>query len=100
MRFPEYNPPNLPQKEQKEETLSIAQEARDLAIKKLQKDLVENKTATPKIKKVRLEALIKLLENSEKDKHGELVTEEIMHYSEPPESAANESNLEEDRKLA
>lgn len=97
MRFPEYSPPNLPKNERFD---SVAHEAREQAIQKLQKDLAENKTSSQKVRKARLEALIKLLENSERAKHGELATGEMMHYSEPAEPSANESHIGEIERAA
>lgn len=98
MRFPEYNPPNLPQKEK---TLSVAQEERRKAIKTLQETLAKNDpSVSPKVRTARLEALIKLLQEEEKAEHGDVIAPEMMHYTEHRDEAANHSNIEPEKRVA
>ncbi len=81
--------------------LSIAQEARKEAIRKLQKDLAEKgPTTPPKVQVARIKALITLLSNEVKEEYGDINIPELMHYSEPTESAANESNIGEAERAA
>lgn len=97
MRFPEYNPPNLPAKESSE---SVAHEARREAIKTLQKSLQEDKTMSIKVRVARIQALIKLLEKEEAADHGEIVIPDTMHYAGPPKDATNESTAEPHMRAA
>lgn len=87
--------------------LSVAQQARREAIEKLQSDLAKNDPTTSEIvRKKRMEALLTLLSNETNEEFGDIqVPENLMHYSQSPESespvsAANESNLGEGTKAA
>ena len=63
-------------------TLSIAQIARKEAIQKLQKSLGDsNSKMTEVVRKARINALITLLESEAKEIHGELTTDEHLHFS-------------------
>lgn len=80
---------------------------RTKAIETLQKRLKDNTFITPEIRTATLKALIALMESEAKDKYGELVESDNLHFSENKEesargyeSAANESDMQDDKKIA
>ncbi len=121
MRFPSFEPSGEPirpiEPEKKSGLANIPQAARKKILRVLQKDLLKRGGAMSEdLRQDTLHKVINLEEYATEETHGALITPDNLHFSRKgtekdiagpwsdtislEERAANESNLEEDKRLA